>query len=350
MDIANYLSELLGRHGKISVPDLGHFTQVRVNGYYNDAESQFYPPGYQIQFYPEPVENDDTLVQYIAEKKNISLASSKYFTEKYITGLKQEVTTKEVAFANLGWFYTSEGQITFKPNEQRGDGADFYGYAPVAIKKLYQEPEKPLPPPLPVSLSAQASTANQSEEYIADEQEETKRSASVWVIALIIIVVIAAAVFGLYQYNPALFNFDQQAAKPVTEQPKTPPATKTDSTDTDVNKTAPPHIDTVSKAISKADTTLNKPVANAADTVAKPQYVIFAGSFKKVATSDLAIKNYKSIGVDARILTGPGSGRLIKVIIGSFATYKEGEALRLKLVKSGKLRKDSYTQIINQKK
>jgi cell division protein FtsN len=350
MDIANYLSELLGRHGKISVPDLGHFTQVRVNGYYNGAESQFYPPGYQIQFYPEPIENDDTLVQYIAEKKNISLASSKYFTEKYITGLRQEVATKEVAFANLGWFYMNEGQIAFKPNEQRGDGPDFYGYAPVAIKKLYQEPEKPVPPPLPVSLSAQESTANQPQEYIADEQEEIKRSASVWVIALIIIVIIAAAAFGLYQYNPALFNFNQQAAKPVTEQPKTQPATKTDSTDTDVNQTAPPHIDTASKAISKADTTLNKPVANAADTVAKPQYVIFAGSFKKVATSELAIKNYKSIGVDARILNGPGTGRLIKVIIGSFATYKEGETLRLKLVNSGKLRKDSYTQIINQKK
>ena len=347
MDIANYLSELLGRHGKISVPDLGHFTQVRVNGYYNDAESQFYPPGYQIQFYPEPVENDDTLVQYIAEKKNISLASSKYFTEKYITGLRQEVATKEVAFANLGWFYTSEGQIAFKPNEQRGDGPDFYGYAPVAIKKLYQEPEKALPPPLPVSLSAQASTANQPQEYIADEQEETKRSVSVTVIVLIVIVVIAAAVFGLYQYNPALFNFNQQAVKPVAEQTKTPPVTKTDSADTD---TAPPHIDTSSKAISKPDTALNKPVTNAADTVAKPQYVIFAGSFKKAATSELAIKNYKSIGVDARILNGTGTGRLIKVIIGSFATYKEGETLRLKLVKSGKLRKDSYTQIINQKK
>jgi hypothetical protein len=347
MDIANYLSELLGRHGKISVPDLGHFTQVRVNGYYNDAESQFYPPAYQIQFYPEPVENDDTLVQYIAEKKNISLASSKYFTEKYITGLRQDAATKDVAFANLGWFYMNEGQITFKPNEQRGDGSDFYGYAPVAIKKLYQEPEKPVPPPLPFSLSAQVSTTDQPQEYIADEQEETKRSISVWVIALIIIVVIAGAAFGLYQYNPALFNSDKQAAKPVTEQPKTSPVTKTDSTDAD---TAPPHIDTASKAISKPDTALNKPVANAADTVAKPQYVIFAGSFKKVATSELAIKNYKSIGVDARILNGPGAGRLIKVIIGSFATYKEGETLRLKLVKSGKLRKDSYTQIINQKK
>src|ERR1700754_3938235 len=153
MDIANYLSELLDRHGKISVPGLGYFTQVRVNGYYHDAEKQFYPPGYQIKFNPEPFD-DDTLVQHIAEKKKISLASSKYFTEKYITGLKQEVASKEVPFANLGWFYTEHGQIAFKPNHNHNDDPEFYGYAPIALKKLNEEPEKPVPPPLPFTLSA----------------------------------------------------------------------------------------------------------------------------------------------------------------------------------------------------
>ncbi|MDN5287574.1 MAG: hypothetical protein JWR38_3848 [Mucilaginibacter sp.] len=372
MDIANYLSELLGRHGKISVPDLGFFTQVRVDGYYNDAEGKFYPPGYRVQFSPEPVKNDDTLAYYIAEKKNISLASSKYFTEKYITGLKQELTTKEAAFADMGWFYINEGQIAFRPNEQHGNEPNFYGYAPVAIKKLHQEPEtqfpekllpdsstptetlhqepeaQVVPETLLVDSPAPNATANQPEEYIDDEQEEKKRSISGWVIALIILVIVAAAAYALYQYNPGLF-FNQKTAKPINEQPKQQPATIADSAKIDTQKIAPAVSDSSAKAISKPGAALNKPVASV-DTVAKPEYVIFAGSFRTKTKSELAVENYKSIGIEARLLTGAGTGRLIKVIIGHFATYNEGEAERLKLTKSGKLRKDSYTQIINQKK
>ncbi|WPU95989.1 hypothetical protein SNE25_10710 [Mucilaginibacter sabulilitoris] len=351
MDIANYLSELLGRHGKVSVPGLGHFAQVRVNGYYNDAEGKFYPPGYQIQFNPELLEEDDILVQYIAEKKKISLASSKYFTEKYITALKQEIAFNEVAFSNLGWFYMDQGQVAFKPQEKHSDGPDFYGYAPIAIKKLNQEPEKAVPPPLPVAMSATLVTEEgQPQEYVEEEPEEVKRSVNVWAIVLIVAVVIAVAVFGLYKYNPALFGADQQATKTAAEQPKDQPTTKADTVIPDTTQTAPPVLDTPSKAISKPDAALDKTAANTTDTTAVPEYVIFAGSFKKQATSDLAIKNYKSIGIDARTLNGPGTGKLIKVVIGHFNTYKEGETLRLKLVKSGKLRKDSYTQIINQKK
>ena len=344
MDIANYLSELLDRYGKVSVPGLGYFTKTRINGYYNESENRLYPPGYQIQFGTELFE-DDVLVQYIAEKKKISLASSKYFTEKYITGLKQEVALKEIDFANLGWFYTdSQGQIAFKPNEQRGNRPDFYGYAPIDIKKLHHEPEQPVSPPLSVTPPESAAITDQPEEYINDEPEASS-SVNRWLITTIIIVVVALAAFGVYKYNPTLFNFNQEPAKPVSTQP----VTKADTVDADTNKADSAVLDTPSKAISKPDTSLNKPVVNT-DTVARPEYVIFAGSFKTKTKSDLAIRNYKSIGIEARTLNGPGTGRLIKVIIGHFATYSAGEAERIKLVKSHKLRKDSYTQIINQKK
>src|ERR1700749_1233618 len=162
MDIANYLSELLNRHSKVGVPGLGSFTQVRVNGYYNSAEGKLYPPAYQVQFSPEPF-NDDTLVEYIAQKKNISLASSRYFTEKYITGLKQEAAAKEVPFASLGWFYTDNGEIAFKQGANHNEGPEFYGLAPIAIKKLSDAVESPkveAPAPLPFTVAPQTIPAS----------------------------------------------------------------------------------------------------------------------------------------------------------------------------------------------
>ncbi|MDN3549470.1 hypothetical protein [Mucilaginibacter aquaedulcis] len=368
MDIANYLSELLDRHGKVGVPGLGYFTQVRVNGYYSDTEKQFYPPGNQIQFSPEPFE-DDTLVKHIAEKKKISLASSKYFTEKYINGLKHELAIKEVPFANLGWFSVSQDQIVFKSNPNHKDDPEFYGFATVALRKLNDEADKPeevleqepatlqenITEPEPViepeiiQVPAPEPVYNPPTEYDEPVPEENPHSSNTWLIVLLVIVVIALSAFGIYKYKPELFGLNRQVSKTDTVQPKAEPQTQPDSTIADTAKTVAQPLDTPSKAISRADTPLNKPVANT-DTVAKPQYVIFAGSFKTLAKSELAVQNYKSIDIDARLLNGPGTGRLIKVVIGSFATYPEGEALRIKLVKSGKLRKDSYTQIINQKK
>ncbi|MEZ2336164.1 hypothetical protein AB6735_11040 [Mucilaginibacter sp. RCC_168] len=361
MDIANYLSELLGRHSKVGVPGLGSFTQVRVNGYYNSAEGKLYPPGYQVQFSPDPFD-DDTLVEHIAQKKNISLASSKYFTEKYITSLKQDAAFKEVPFANLGWFYTNNEEIAFKAGENHNEGPEFYGLAPIAIKKLNQQTESseagrsesPAAQPLPFTVAPQepvvtppAPTADQPEVYEDEEVEEKPRSASPWLIALIILIVLAVAAFALYKYNPALFNFVRQPAKPGAEQPKTQPAAAADSAN-DSNKTAAPILDTA-KAISKPDTALKKTVA-AADTTAKPEFVIFAGSFKTQKKSNEAVKIYKSVGVDARAWHGPGSGKYIKIIIGSFATSAEAEAERLKLIKEKKISKLSYSQEINEKK
>lgn len=363
MDIANYLSELLGQHGEISVPGLGYFVHVRVSATYNEAERKFYPPGYKIQFDPQTLEGDDTLTQYIAEKKKISLASSKYFTDKYITALKQEVSLQEVPFADLGWFYMDKGKIAFKSQVTNTDNALFYGYEAVSIKKLNQlaEPEvqasTPVPPPIQEATAATtteplplpppirelqvpvaSADLQEAEEYV-EEESEPKRGISIWVIISIIVVVLAAALFGVYRYKPSLLNFSKGEEIQLPVAPKATPVVKPD---TDTVKKANTPIDST-KAISQPDSALNKPVANT-DTVAKPVFVIYAGSFKTAAKSELFIKDLKARGVEARILTGPGTGQRIKVIIGSFASSAEAEAARQKLIDSKKIYKDSYSQ------
>jgi cell division septation protein DedD len=361
MDIANYLSELLGQHGEISVPGLGYFVHVRVSASYNEAERKFYPPGYKIQFDPQTLEGDDTLTRYIAEKKKISLASSKYFTDKYITSLKQEVALQEVKFADLGWFYMDKGKIAFKSQVTNTDNALFYGYEAVSIKKLNQvaEPEvqaavpvsppiqaaaavtatEPLPLPPPIrELQVPAEPVDLPEEYV-EEEPEPKRGISIWAIISIVVVVLAGALFGVYRYKPSLLNFSKGEEIQLPTVPKATPVVKRD---TDTIKKATTPIDST-KAISKPDSALNKPVANT-DTIAKPAFVIFAGSFKTASKGELFIKDLKARGVEARILTGPGTGQRIKVVIGNFASSVEAEEARKKLIDSKKIYKDSYSQ------
>lgn len=369
MDIANYLSELLGQHGEISVPGLGYFVHVRVSASYNEAERKFYPPGYKIQFDSQTLEGDDTLTRYIAEKKKISLASSKYFTDKYITALKQEVALQEVKFADLGWFYMDKGKIAFKSKVTNTDNALFYGYEAVSIKKLNQaaEPEvqtsapAPVPPPIPAAAAVTATEplplpppirelqvpvepVDLQEEYIEEEPEQ-KRGIGIWAIVAVVAVILAGALFGIYRYKPSLLNFSKGEEIQLPVVPKAAPVAKPD---TDTIKKATTPIDST-KAISKPDSALNTTTINT-DTIKRVHYELLAGAFKKKAEADKTILNYKKMGFNAHILQNV-PGRLIKITLGTYFDRDEAVAAKQKILNTGKLTDDKITiQPYNPKK
>ena len=137
MNLADYLSELLGLHDEVNVPGLGYFVRNRVNAYYNETEGRFYPPYHQVKFVHGPPKMK-TFAQYVADKKNISLASSKYFVEKFITKLKEDASKGKFLFADLGSFQSDLDQLVFKPNERIPADPAFYGFPPVDLFKAAQ--------------------------------------------------------------------------------------------------------------------------------------------------------------------------------------------------------------------
>lgn len=374
MDIANYLSELLGQHGEISVPGLGYFVHVRVGAWYNDAERKFYPPGYKIQFDPQTLDGDDTLTKYIAEKKKISLASSKYFTDKYIGALKQEAALQEVPFADLGWFFTDKGKIAFKSKISNSDNASFYGYAPVSIKKLNQpaapevtaqtaalapEPAdtpvqataaipspEPLPLPPPVRNIEFTETVNQPEEYV-DDEPEPRRGISLWAIILIVVIILASAALTVYKFKPQWLHLNKGQEMQLQPEPKATPVTKSD---TDSVKKAAQPADTIKKAILKPDSALSKAVAPVNDTLSRVRYELLAGAFKKKVDAQNTIIQYKKLGFNAHILQNV-PGRLIKLSLGTYFVRDEAVDAKQKIVSTGKISDDKITiQPYNPKK
>jgi len=370
MDIANYLSELLGQHGEINVPGLGYFVHVRVGAWYNDAERKFYPPGYKIQFDPQTLDGDDTLTKYIAEKKKISLASSKYFTDKYISALKQEAALQEVPFADLGWFFMDKGKIAFKSKVSNADSASFFGYAPINIKKLNQSaapevtiqtdahaPElvntpiqatvsaaaaspEPLPLPPPIREIQSTETVNQPEEYF-DDEPEPRHGISLWAIILIVVIILASAGLTVYKFKPQWLHLNKGQETQLQPEPKTTPVTKSD---TDSVKKAAKLADTTKKAILKPDSALKTTTVATppADSSTGPVFAVILGSFKTVKKAQVEADIYQKKGVDARVYSGPGTGKLIKVVTGSFATYDEAKAQKDRLVKEKKIETTSY--------
>ena len=154
MDIGVYISELLTKNGEISVPGLGFLVLQKIPGYYNETDGRFYPPRATVQFDPQQINDDDTLAQYIADQKNISLSSSKYFVEKYIASIREDALVKEVHVADLGSFLADQGRLIFIPSQKPISNPAFFGLAPVNLAKT-------LPPPAPISTPPPAPQSNE---------------------------------------------------------------------------------------------------------------------------------------------------------------------------------------------
>jgi len=357
MDVAYYLSELLMQNGEVNVPGLGYFAQLKVDGYYDNEQSKFYPPTSKIHF-DEQYHDDDVLLQYIADKKRISLASSKYFTAKFIDNLRQEAMIKEVPLADLGTLHFEDTKLYFKPAEVLPVDPAYYGYQPVTISKLggtsfreQLEKEMPRPEPTtpigesPVQEQIAEPAASQEEEFIfngrgySDEVVEEKNNNWIWITITAVVLLGIIGVFALYKFNPAVYNRligAQHPAPIILKAPVKPdttkivaPAIKADSTAKKVT------ADTTAKPASvntAAPVNTSAPI----DTFSRVRYEILGGAFKTINEANKTIAVYKNLGFDARIVKN-APGKLFKVTLGTYFTADDAINHMHAIVKTGQI-------------
>jgi len=425
VDIAYYLSELLEQLGEVNVPGLGSFTRVKVDGYYNSDEGRFYPPASKLGFRQQYID-DDVLTQYIGVKKRISLASSKYFTEKYITGLKQEVMSREIPFAELGSLYFENGRIQFRAAQSIPD-PEFYGYPAISLNKKTDEPvyhyEQPVVTPENEAVGEEVQehvyeplteddqlhepaavnepevkeepveeervsyehttpyTPEQTEpvveehnEYFTPQQEviipkaeeeedfifhsaadmepeaeeekyeeevEEERRSYAWLwITLVVLVLAGGGLYGWYYYQ-------QQQVQPVKKTKAVPAVTKKDTTDS-ASTSSPIAKDTAAAAGAAKNTPAQNTSPSTIDST-KKRYEIIAAETKTQKEADKIVRNYKSIGIQAHVVTD-APGKRKKVSLGTYDSPTGVNAAMNDLLKTGKVNKGIWPLPINPKK
>ncbi|GAB2693027.1 hypothetical protein GCM10027037_15570 [Mucilaginibacter koreensis] len=265
MDLAVYIGELLRKQGKLSVPGLGFFSQVRKDGYYRDDRSIFHPPHYETSFEAQ-ASDDTTLATYLSERKKISVASATYFVEKYINNLKQQAAEADIALDQLGWMRMQGDKLSFKPNAASSTyEQEYFGLPALSVNKIWDQlsgsqttpqvieeavvaeatpisaaPAGTFTPAAPVAEPTPAPTPelaifpevltlreNKAEPAAtpvkpkrvpentkeaapikaeATEVAEPKTAINIWILVLIIVTVAAIILLALYQYKPGLFS------------------------------------------------------------------------------------------------------------------------------------------------
>lgn len=340
MDLAIYINELLEMHGEISVPGLGSFVYTRMNGYYNDAEKRFYPPSYQLHFDPQSID-DDVLAGYISSRKNISLSSAKYFIDKYVKNLQEQISIYEVAFTDIGYLHNENGKLSFKPkNEKPPVNADFYGYAPVKIFKrnqqpatasapVYEEvaPAKPEPvleeitniaPPVP----DQHNLASAEHNYTPEEavEEIGRQGVNIWLVITIAVIILGATLFIGYRYNPSLFQIKSTLTgktreKVVVDTPKKKAAV-IDTTKTDTSEAGPAKLP---PADSLKQDSINRAAKNPgeANAFSGVHFDIMVGPYFKEDEAQNDVKKFKTWGLHPTLLDHV-QGNNYHISLGSF--------------------------------
>jgi hypothetical protein len=402
MDVGLYISELLELHGEVNVPGLGHLAQTRVSGYYNAADFKFYPPRNEVTFDPTRLNEDHVLTQYIADKKNISLESSQYFTEKYITNLKEDALYNDVPVANVGWFYNNGGTIAFKANKITNDPV-FYGYPAVRASKLLSQAATPppapptpqaapIPAPTPVTKPESTASAYQMvperiaetieereepEEDLYYEEPRTNRALRTGLIILAALLILLAIAYAVYRYKPSAFeqieNYFQPKQTEVKLEEATPISVDTNAmapdttvridsavkSDTVIKKNTPAGqvTDKITQTEVTKTTVVTTPVGKPVTTGPKPndvtaltagpkpaaapklkKYGIIVYTAKTMTEANRVINTYKDKGIDVQVVPG----KTIRITAGSYNTIDEAQIPFAKLIESGKIPKDSY--------
>ncbi|CAM3640620.1 SPOR domain-containing protein [Mucilaginibacter galii] len=234
------------------------------------------------------------------------------------------------------------------------------------LLRQHQKPEA-LPTPTTVAASAPVLAPQQIEvpptEPVADEPAKPFYQKP-WFYG----VLAAAAAIAIFLY------FNQRTAKPekpATVAKVTTPAPSIDSQVVKAPPTTKPIIrDTTAKPKAKAESVItagNKPMPAStefAPEVETPaatspvlvnsnnyKFMLMSGAFSSEEAAKQVVTRYKAIGVPAAILKNVSLSKYVKVTLGFFKTYAEGQAAKVRLVKLKHLRSsDLYVETLRTNK
>ncbi|MGF1923169.1 MAG: hypothetical protein ACQUHE_03240, partial [Bacteroidia bacterium] len=131
MDIQSYLLELIANHKTIGIKALGSVYKKKTPGRYDSETNSFLPPKHDIAFSTNVVD-DTILVDFISEKRNISIESADYYINEFVERIQAQLADDQHAdFSPFGELKIVDGEIVLEPSSNDLN-FDFYGFPPVS--------------------------------------------------------------------------------------------------------------------------------------------------------------------------------------------------------------------------
>ena len=210
ISIAEAISDLLFVRDTVVVPGLGAFVKKSVAAKVNPVANYFAMPSSLIEFDPNLREDNDLVVNYIAEKNDVPEDEARRLLAMFVSDCFNSLKAgKKVALNQIGTLYNDwAGDLAFEPDETVNYNADAFGLCdfttePVLrsktkeeIKEEIERQQKDKNTPV---------TVDEKEVHRKDEAEngddDTPRRGLGWLWILLGLLLAAAVVFGLHYFK-----------------------------------------------------------------------------------------------------------------------------------------------------
>jgi cell division septation protein DedD len=360
MDIAPYIADLLRQHDEVNVPSLGTFYKQRKPGYYDPERKEFLPPSFGLSF--KEAADSSSLISYISEQKNISVNTANYFTEKFVSQTKSQLSVYGYADIDaLGKLKKSKDGYIFIDALNFDDQGEYFGLQPVKELEQFVKQEKQSPVAAEVPEKAdeirQTEIVNNYAEVPAEEiSEERKKLSTATKVILVTASLILIGMITYFVLPGAFDSFRQKSNVPEHKIPvKKPvgaslPKTLTDSTS---------QADTIYQQLSKEGFEVEKPkdtlaITQSVTTSTQPvtpentgeSFEIIGAAFARRPDAEAYVKQLHSKGIYAKIVDMPGSK--LKISLGTFNDEASAKKGLIRIQKE--LNKDAWIARVKPKK
>lgn len=281
MTLANYISELLYRYECVIIPDFGAFVTNNISAKVNHYTHTFYPPSKQLTFNANIKNNDGLLVNYIADKEQLSYENALSKIDEEITLWKQSLSEGGLDLPHIGFLnYTENGPLIFEPSSTVNYLTSSFGldsYVSPAVKRI---------------------TQNVEVRHLEMPTSKKKRTPVLLKYAATAAIVFALGSFGWNQYQQQQYN--KLLAEAEVQQQK------------------------VDQSIQEATFVISNPLPTITLNVTKQtyNYHVIAGAFREPINAKKKLQELKNKGYKARIL-GVNKWNLTQVAYQSFTSKSE---------------------------
>ncbi|EDM35750.1 hypothetical protein PBAL39_06211 [Pedobacter sp. BAL39] len=146
MDMLSYLISLVKTSKEVGIPGIGTIYKKKSPGRYDVQTHSFLPPSYTLAFSEELAESY-SLTEFVARKRNISVAAATYFVEQFAEEINKQLNDHhEASLGTLGTLHNHSGTLTFSTGDASEFGFEYYGLPALKDEVWSEAAELPAQP------------------------------------------------------------------------------------------------------------------------------------------------------------------------------------------------------------
>ncbi len=141
MDLEKRILELLYFKDCVVIPGLGGFVSLYVPAKIREETQTFTPPGKEIGFNQDLVQDDGVLSGYLANYEKITVSAARILLDEFVDRLRVKLAAGErIHLTSIGYFsYAKTGELVFSASGEINFLTDSYGFSSFHFTRTEKE-------------------------------------------------------------------------------------------------------------------------------------------------------------------------------------------------------------------